>query len=324
MGGRKMKILSCSSNQPLAEEIARYVDVPLVECNLRKFADDEFFIEILENVRGEDMFVVQSTSNPANENLMELLITIDALRRGSARRITAVMPYYGYARQDRKTGPRTPISAKLVANLLTTAGADRVLTMDLHAGQIQGFFDIPLDNLHAGVPIFIPAIQDARTEGRELTIVSPDVGGVVRARAIAKRMEAGLAIIDKRREKAGISEVMNVIGEIEGHDCVLIDDIVDSAGTLCNAAAALKESGAHTVRAVATHGVLSGSATKRIKDSVLEELLITDSIRATDAVDATDKIKQLSVANLLGEAILRITEERSVSSLFDMVFPRRA
>lgn len=324
MGGRKMKILSCSSNQPLAEEIARYIGVPLVECHLRKFADDEFFIEILENVRGEDMFVVQSTSNPANENLMELLITIDALRRGSARRITAVIPYYGYARQDRKTGPRTPISAKLVANLLTTAGADRVLTMDLHAGQIQGFFDIPLDNLHAGVPIFIPAIEDSRTEGRELTIVSPDVGGVVRARAIAKRMDAGLAIIDKRREQAGISEVMNVIGEVDGHDCVLIDDIVDSAGTLCNAAKALKEQGAHSVRAVATHGVLSGAAAKRVEDSVMEELLITDSIRATDTVAATAKIKQLSVSSLLGEAILRITEERSVSSLFDMVLPRRA
>ncbi len=324
MGGQKMKILSCSSNEPLAEDIAKYVGVPLVERNLTKFADSEFFIEILENVRGEDIFIIQSTSKPANQYLMELLITIDACRRGSAKRITAVMPYYGYARQDRKTGPRTPITAKLIANLLTTAGADRVLTLDLHAGQIQGFFDIPLDNLHAGVPIFIPAIQDMHDSKNPLMIVSPDVGGVVRARALAKRLDAGLAIIDKRREKAGISEVMHVIGEVEGHDCVLVDDIVDSAGTLCNAADALIKEGATSVRAVCTHGVLSGTAVERVEKSAMTELLITDSIQATEQARNSNKIKQLSVAPLLGEAILRITEDRSVSSLFDMVFPRRA
>ena len=319
-----MKILSCTGNQALAEDIARYVGVSLTECNIRKFDDGEVFVEILENVRGEDMFVVQPTSNPSNENLMELLITIDALRRGSARRITAVIPYYGYARQDRKTGPRTPVTAKLVANLLTTAGAGRVLTLDLHSGQIQGFFDIPLDNLHAGVPIFIPAIENKRNHNRPLTIVSPDVGGVVRARAIAKRLDCNLAIIDKRREKAGISEVMHIIGDIDGHDCVLIDDIVDSAGTLCNAAKALIKGGAASVRALATHGVLSGKAVQRVAESELDELLITDSILARDDVKNCKKIKQLSVAPLLGEAVLRITEERSVSSLFDMVFTQSA
>lgn len=324
MGGQKMKILSCTSNQPLSEEICRYVGVSLVERNITRFADGEFFVEILENVRGEDMFVVQSTSNPANQNLMELLIMIDALRRGSARRITAVLPYYGYARQDRKTGPRTPISAKLVANLLTTAGADRILTLDLHAGQIQGFFDIPLDNLHAGVPIFIPAMESARRKDIPLTVVSPDVGGVRRARALAKHLDTGLAIIDKRREKAGISEVMHVIGEIEGHDCIIVDDIVDSAGTLCNAADALITNGAKSVRAAVTHGVLSGEAVERVKNSSLEELIITDSIQATENVKQSEKIKQLTIAPLLGEAILRITEERSVSSLFDVVFPMRA
>lgn len=324
MGGKKMKILSCSSNEPLARDISKYVGVPLVERNLTKFADSEFFIEILENVRGEDIFIIQSTSKPANQYLMELLITIDACRRGSAKRITAVIPYYGYARQDRKTGPRTPITAKLIANLLTTAGADRVLTLDLHAGQIQGFFDIPLDNLHAGTPIFIPAIQEMHDGTNPLMVVSPDVGGVVRARAMAKRLDAGLAIIDKRREKAGISEVMNVIGEVEGHDCVLVDDIVDSAGTLCNAAEALMKEGAKSVRAVCTHGVLSGTAVERVEASAMTELLITDSIQATEELKNSSKIKQLSVAPLLGEAILRITEDRSVSSLFDMVLPRRA
>ena len=320
-----MKILACTGNVPLAEEIAKYVGVPLVERNIQRFADGEHFIEVLENVRGEDMFAVQPTSNPSNENLMELLITIDALRRGSARRITAVIPYYGYARQDRKTGPRTPISAKLVANLLTTAGADRVLTLDLHAGQIQGFFDIPLDNLHAGISIFVPAIQDLyKDSDKPLTVVSPDVGGVRRARALAKRLDAGLAIVDKRREKAGISEVMNVIGDVKGHNCVLVDDIVDSAGTLCNAASALLDQGAVSVSAAVTHGVLSGEAVKRVEASALTDLLITDSIVATDAVKGAGKIKQLTVAPLLGEAILRITEERSVSSLFDTVFPMRA
>ncbi len=310
-----MKIISCTSNRPLAEAVSNYLGVPLTNVNIRRFSDGENFVEVLENVRGEDVFVVQSTSHPANDHLMELLITIDALRRGSAKRITAVMPYYGYARQDRKTGPRTPISAKLVANLLTVAGANRVLTMDLHAGQIQGFFDIPLDNLFASGPVFNPAIKECKTD-KEMVIVSPDVGGVVRARAIAKEIDAGLAIIDKRREKAGISEVMHVIGEVKDRDCVLVDDIVDSAGTLCNAAAALIENGASSVRAFATHGVLSGPAVERINKSPMTELVITDSILATEPVQNEKKIRQLSVAPLLGEAILRISEERSVSSLF--------
>lgn len=310
-----MKLISCTSNRPLAEAVSNYLGVPLTNVNIRRFSDGENFVEVLENVRGEDVFVVQSTSHPANDHLMELLITIDALRRGSAKRITAVMPYYGYARQDRKTGPRTPISAKLVANLLTVAGANRVLTMDLHAGQIQGFFDIPLDNLFASGPVFNPAIKECKTD-KEMVIVSPDVGGVVRARAIAKEIEAGLAIIDKRREKAGISEVMHVIGEVSDRDCVLVDDIVDSAGTLCNAATALMNNGASSVRAFATHGVLSGPAVERINKSPMTELVITDSILATEPVQNEKKIRQLSVAPLLGEAILRISEERSVSSLF--------
>ncbi len=324
MGGQKMKILACTSNQSLAEDVAKYVGVPLVERKIQRFSDGEFFIEILENVRGEDMFVVQSTSNPANQNLMELLIAIDAMRRGSAKRITAVLPYYGYARQDRKTGPRTPISAKLVANLLVTAGADRVLTLDLHAGQIQGFFDIPVDNLHAGVPLMVPAIQDMHSGDNKLVVVSPDVGGVRRARALAKRLDAGIAIIDKRREKAGISEVMNVVGDVDGAECVMVDDIVDSGGTLCNAADALIANGAVSVAAAVTHGVLSGEAVNRVEASSLSCLYITDSILATEAVEKSEKIKQLSIAPLLGEAILRITEERSVSSLFDMMFPMRA
>ena len=313
-----MKILSCTSNQPLASEISSYLGVPLTDVHIRRFADQEIFIEVLDNVRGEDVFVVQSTSYPANDHMMELLIMIDALRRASARRITAVMPYYGYARQDRKTAPRTPISAKLVANLLTTAGANRILTLDLHAGQIQGFFDIPVDNLFAGSPVFIPYIRQHHGDGN-IAIVSPDVGGVVRARGLASRLDAGLVIIDKRREKAGISEVMNVIGEVEGKKCILIDDIVDSAGTICNAATALKDSGAVSVAAFATHGVLSGSAVSRIEASPLEEMVVTDSIIATDEVKSLSKIKQLSVAPLIGEAILRISEERSVSSLFETV-----
>lgn len=314
-----MKLISCTSNQPLAEAISAYLGIPLTEANVKRFADQEIFIEVLDNVRGEDVFVIQPTSFPANDHLMELLIMIDALKRGSARRITAVIPYFGYARQDRKTTARSPISAKLVANLITTAGADRVLTMDLHAGQIQGFFDIPVDNLFAGTPVFVPYIQKVCKDGN-LTIVSPDVGGVVRARAFAKRLEdAGLAIIDKRREKAGISEVMHVIGEVAGRDCILIDDMVDSAGTICNAAAALMEHGARSVRAVASHGVLSGSAVERIEKSPLLEMLVTDSIKATDKIKACAKVKYLPVAPLFGEAILRISEERSVSSLFDTV-----
>jgi len=316
MGKEQMKIISCTSNRPLAEAISTYLGIPLAKAKIHRFSDEEIFVEILENVRGEDVFVVQPTSQPANDHLMELLITIDALRRGSARRITAVIPYFGYARQDRKTGPRSPITAKLIANILTGAGADRVLTMDLHAGQIQGFFDIPLDNLFASGPVFIPAIQGIRS-GNPLEIVSPDVGGVLRARSVAKKLDAGLAIIDKRREKAGISEVMHVIGDVEGKDCILIDDIVDSAGTLCNAAVALKQNGALSVRAFATHGVLSGQAVNRVEGSELEELVITDSIMATEAVAISSKIKQLSVAPLIGEAMLRISEERSVSSLFE-------
>lgn len=310
-----MKLIACSSNLPLAEDISSYLGIPLTEASLKRFADQEIFIEVLDNVRGEDVFVIQSTSYPANDHLMELLIMTDALRRGSAKRITAVIPYFGYARQDRKTAPRSPISAKLVANLITTAGADRVLTLDLHAGQIQGFFDIPVDNLFASTPVFVPYIRKLKTE-KTLTIVSPDVGGVVRARAFAKGLGVNLAIIDKRREKAGVSEVMNVIGDVADHDCILIDDMVDSAGTICNAASALMDQGAASVRAVATHGVFSGSAVERIEKSPLTEMLVTDSIAPTDKTKACQKIKYLNIASLIGEAILRISEARSVSSLF--------
>ncbi|MFM2041652.1 MAG: hypothetical protein RLY86_228 [Pseudomonadota bacterium] len=310
-----MKLIAGNSNRALAEAISVVLKTPLTKASIRRFSDMEVFVEILENVRGEDVFVVQSTSYPANDNLMELLVMIDALRRGSARRVTAVIPYYGYARQDRKTGPRTPISAKLVANLITEAGANRVLTMDLHAGQIQGFFDIPTDNLVAA-PVFTKDIKE-RLDCSNLMIVSPDVGGVVRARAIAKRLDADLAIIDKRRERAGVSEVMNVIGDVQGRDCILIDDIVDSAGTLCNAAVALKQRGAVSVRAYVTHGVLSGGAVARVADSPLDELVTTDSILATEAVRVSRNIRQLSIAPLIADAIDRITGEKSVSSLFD-------
>lgn len=310
-----MKILACNSNRPLAEAIAAYLDRPLTKADIRRFADMEVFAEIQENVRGEDVFVVQSTSYPANDNLMELLVTLDALRRGSARRVTAVLPYFGYARQDRKSGPRTPISAKLVANLITSAGADRVLTMDLHADQIQGFFDIPTDNLFAA-PVLTDDIHD-RYHDERLVIVSPDVGGVVRARAIAKRIDADLAIIDKRRERAGVSEVMNIIGDVDGRRCIMVDDIVDSGGTLCNAAQALIDKGAVSVDAYVTHGVLSGGAVSRVASSPLTSLVTTDSILATEAMRVAKNIRQLTVAPLLGEAILRINEERSVSSLFN-------
>lgn len=309
-----MKIIAGNSNRPLAEAISAYLNVPLTKASIRRFSDMEVFVEIMENVRGEDVFVVQSTSYPANDNLMELLITIDALKRGSAKRITAVLPYFGYARQDRKTGGRTPITAKLVANLITSAGADRVLTLDLHAGQIQGFFDIPTDNLIAS-PTMTPDMEK-KFNGDDLVMVSPDVGGVVRARLMAKRVHAELAIIDKRREKAGVSEVMNVIGDVDGKTCVLIDDMVDSAGTLCNAAVALKEKGAKAVYAYVVHGVLSGGAVARVSDSPLEKLVITDSIAATEAVRVSESIEQLSVAPLMGEAIKRIYEERSISALF--------
>jgi len=310
-----MKVLTCNSNRPIAEAISAYLNLPLTSASIRRFSDMEVFVEINENVRGEDVFVIQSTSYPANDNLMELLVTMDALRRGSARRITAVIPYFGYARQDRKSSPRSPISAKLVANLITQAGADRVLTLDLHAGQIQGFFDIPLDNLFAS-PGFSKDIKE-RYDGDDIIMVSPDVGGVVRARAIAKRLDANLAIIDKRRERAGESEVMNVIGDVKNCRCILIDDIVDSAGTLCNAAEALIESGAKSVSAYVTHGVLSGGAVARVTASPLENLVTTDSIMATEAVRVARNINQLTIAPLIGEAMLRISLENSVSSLFD-------
>ena len=310
-----MKILTGNSNRPLAEAISAKLALPLVKANIRRFADNEIFVEILENVRGEDVFIIQSTSSPANDHLMELLITIDALRRSSARRITAVMPYFGYARQDRRIGSRTPITAKLVANLITHAGAHRVLTLDLHAGQIQGFFDIPLDNLYAG-PVFSKDIHDTM-KGREFTVVSPDTGGVVRARAIAKRIDADLAIIDKRREVAGVSEVMNVIGDVKGRDCILIDDIVDSAGTLCNASVALMDQGAKSVCAYVTHGVLSGGAVARVAASPMEKLVITDSIQPTEAVRISPNVRPLSTASLMAEAMRRISDESSVSSLFD-------
>jgi ribose-phosphate pyrophosphokinase len=310
-----MKLLAGNSNRPLAEAIAAFLSVPLTNATVQRFADMEVFVEIHENVRGEDVFLIQSTSYPANDNLMELLVCIDALKRASARRITAVMPYFGYARQDRKPGPRTPISAKLVANLITTAGADRVLTMDLHAGQIQGFFDIPVDNLYAS-PLMAADLRERYDPG-SLVIVSPDVGGVGRARGIAKRLDASLAIVDKRRERAGTSEVVNVIGDVSGRLCVLVDDIVDSGGTLCNAAQALVEAGATSAAAYVTHGVLSAGAVARIAASQLETLVITDSIRATEAVRVAEKIREITVASLIGEAIRRISDESSVSSLFD-------
>ncbi|ARJ64817.1 phosphoribosylpyrophosphate synthetase [Magnetospirillum sp. ME-1] len=310
-----MKILACNSNRPLAEAIAEYLTMSITKAVIRRFSDNEVFVEIHENVRGEDVFVIQSTCYPANDNLMELLVTLDALRRGSARRVTAVIPYFGYARQDRKSSPRSPISAKLVANLITTAGADRVVTLDLHSGQIQGFFDIPLDNLYAA-PVFTNDIR-ARYQGDDVMVVSPDVGGVVRARAIASRIDADLAIIDKRRERAGVSEVMNIIGDVKGRRCIMVDDIVDSAGTLCNAAEALMKAGAVSVAAFVTHGVLSGKAVERVTNSPLEELVITDSIPATEAVKTARNIRQVTIAPLMAESISRISEERSVSSLFD-------
>jgi len=309
-----MKLFSGNSNHPLANAIAAYLNIPLGKCVVRRFADMEIFVEIHENVRGEDAFVIQSTAFPANDHLMELLIIIDALRRASARRITAVIPYFGYARQDRKPGPRTPISAKLVANMITRAGADRVLTLDLHAGQIQGFFDIPTDNLFAA-PVMIRDIKE-KNNLKKVCVVSPDVGGVVRARGLAKRIDAPLAIIDKRRERPGESKVMNIIGDVTGMSCILVDDIVDSGGTLCNAADALLEKGARDVSAYITHGVLSGGAVARITSSNMKKLVITDSIRATEAVRVSQNIDVLSIAPLMGEAIGRTAREESVSSLF--------
>ena len=311
-----MKIIAGNSNLPLAQSIAGYLKLPLTKASIRRFADNEIFVEVEENIRGEDTFVVQSTSAPVNDNLMELLIVVDALRRSSAKRITAVIPYFGYARQDRKSAPRSPITAKLVANMLTAAGVDRVLTIDLHAAQIQGFFDIPLDHLNAA-PVFINDIKEKFKIGPETVIVSPDVGGVVRARYLAKKLDVELAIIDKRRVRAGQSEVMNIIGEVEGRNCILIDDLVDSAGTLCNAARALKDAGAMRVVAYCSHGVLSGEAVSRVTSSVISELVISDSIEATAAVQACATIRQLSIAPLLAEAISRISAEQSVSSLLD-------
>ncbi len=310
-----IKLVAGNSNPRLAEAIAARLRTPLAKAVVRRFADMEIFVEILENVRGADVFVIQSTSYPANDHLMELLIIIDALRRASARRITAVVPYFGYARQDRKPGPRTPISAKLVANLITNAGADRVMTLDLHAGQIQGFFDIPTDNLYAA-PVMVRDIRE-RFDLATVMVVSPDVGGVVRARGLAKRINAPLAIIDKRRERAGESEVMNVIGEVDGRTCILVDDIVDSGGTLVNAADALLAQGAKDVYAYITHGVLSGGAVARITASQLKELVITDSIQPTEAVRVAVNIRGLSIATLIGDAIARTAAEESVSSLFD-------
>lgn len=310
-----MKLLTCNANRPLAANIADYLDAPLTEAEVKNFADNEVFVRINENVRGEDVFVIQSTSYPANDNLMELLICMDALRRASARRITAVIPYFGYARQDRKTDGRTPISAKLVANLISTAGADRVLTMDLHAGQIQGFFDIPTDNMVAG-PVILGDIRE-RYNGDNLMVVSPDVGGVVRARGLAKRLGCDLAIVDKRRPEAGQAEVMNIIGDVEGQRCIMVDDMCDSGGTLCNAAAALKEAGATGVSAYVTHGVLSNNAVQRVEKSVLDEIVICDTIQPREADLKSKALRVLGVAPLLGEAIRRIANEESVSKLFD-------
>ncbi|TPW30397.1 ribose-phosphate pyrophosphokinase [Pararhizobium mangrovi] len=310
-----MKVFSGNANRALAESVCEYLGLPLGKASARRFADQEIFFEIRENVRGEDVFIIQPTAYPANDHLMELLIMIDAFRRSSARRITAVLPYFGYARQDRKAGPRTPISAKLVANLITEAGADRILTLDLHAGQIQGFFDIPTDNLYA-VPILARDAKEHHNTDK-LMVVSPDTGGVVRARSLAKRLDAPLAIVDKRRDRPGESEVMNVIGDVSGHECLLIDDIVDSGGTLCNAADALLGNGANSVTAYITHGVLSGGAVARVTSSKLTELVITDSILPTPAVQGAHNIRVLSTAGLIGEAINRTASERSVSSLFD-------
>ncbi len=310
-----MRIIAGTSNVPLTENVAKYLGEKVTDASIRRFADEEVYVEIKENIRGEDVFVIESLSFPANDNLMELLVIIDALKRASAKRITAVVPYYGYARQDRKPGPRTPISAKLVANLITTAGADRVLTLDLHAEQIQGFFDIPTDNLFAG-PVFAKDIKE-KYNIDNLVAVSPDIGGVVRARAIANKLGASIAIVDKRRPKAGESEVVNIIGDVASKDCIILDDIIDSAGTICNAADKLIELGASSVTAYTTHGVLTGKALERIEESKLSELVITDSIDNDEKSKLSKKTRIISISDLLGEAIKRISEESSVSSLFN-------
>ena len=310
-----MKLVAGNSNRPLAEAISSVLGIGLTRASIRRFSDSEIFVEIQENVRGEDVFLIQSTSTPANDNLMELLICLDALKRASAQRVTAVVPYFGYARQDRKSSPRTPISAKLVANLIEASGANRVLTLDLHAGQIQGFFDIPVDNLYAA-PVMVDDIR-LNYNNEPLMFVSPDVGGVLRARAMAKRFDADLSIVDKRRERAGQSEVMNIIGDVEGRRCIIVDDIVDSAGTLCNAAAALREAGAKAVHGYVSHAVLSGEAVARVSSSQLESLVVTDTIQTTEAVESAENIRVLPIAPLMAESILRISSETSVSSLFD-------
>ena len=310
-----MRIIAGTSNLPLSQKVAKYLGDKLTDASIRRFADEEVYVEIKENIRGEDVFIIESLSFPANDNLMELLVIIDALKRASAKRITAVIPYYGYARQDRKPGPRTPISAKLVANLITTAGADRVLTLDLHAEQIQGFFDIPTDNLFAG-PVFAKDINE-KYHIENLVAVSPDIGGIVRARAIANKLGAPIAIVDKRRPKAGESEVMNIIGDVAGKDCIILDDIIDSAGTICNAADRIIELGAASITAYTTHGVLTGKAIEKIEKSKLNELVITDSIKNDEKSQSSKKIRVISVSDLLGEAIKRISEESSVSSLFN-------
>ena len=312
---KSMKLLTCNSNHILANEISKFLNVKLLDAEVKRFADHEIFVEIKENVRGQDIFIIQSISKPANDNIMELLIVIDALRRASAKRITAVIPYFGYARQDRKAAPRTPISAKLVANIITSAGADRVLTLDLHAGQIQGFFDIPVDNLYAS-PVFCEDIKQ-NFDLEKLIIVSPDVGGLVRARAVAGKIGAELAIVDKRRARAGVSEVMNIIGDIDGKNCVIVDDIVDSGGTLCNAAEALIEKGAISVSAYITHGVLSGTANQKISNSKLKSLVITNSIQPTEETLSTKNIRIINIANLIGKSIMNISQEKSLSILFD-------
>ena len=310
-----MHIISGNSNPILAKEISLELKEKIIDVTVTKFSDQEVFVEINENIRGKNIFIIQSTSMPANDHIMELLITIDALKRASAQTVTAVIPYFGYARQDRKVGPRTPISAKLVADILTTAGIDRVLTIDLHAGQIQGFFDIPVDNLYAA-PVITKDIKK-NYQNKDIVVISPDVGGVVRARGIAKRIGGDLAIVDKRRDKANVSEVMNIIGDINGRDCIIVDDIVDTAGTLCNAAEALIKSGAKSVSAYITHGVLSGPSIERVKNSKLNELVITDSIAPTKLILDASNIRILNLAPLIAEAIRRISSDSSVSSLFD-------
>ena len=310
-----MRIIAGNSNLPLSKSVSDYLGENLTNASIHRFADDEVYVEIKENIRGEDVFVIESLSHPANDNLMELLVIMDALKRASAKRITAVIPYYGYARQDRKPGPRTPISAKLVANLITTAGADRVLTLDLHAEQIQGFFDIPTDNLFAG-PVFSKDIKEKYDIGN-LVAVSPDIGGVVRARAIANKIGASIAIVDKRRSKPGESEVMNIIGDVKGKDCIILDDIIDSAGTISNAANRIMDLGANSITSYVTHGVLTGKALERINNSKLTELVITNSINNQNILSNGNKIRSIDVSTLLGEAIKRISEESSVSSLFD-------